>query len=107
MITSYTGDKIDIIRNALDEWNASTPSEQLDIDARVQDENRVLTDIDGQEVYGKMVIFLSPDIDIQYNDRIRVKERLNETVQNALKQYKILSLQKLHGFDIMGWEVII
>ncbi len=107
MIGSYTKDKIDILRDAKDKWGVSTRSFQLNINAHVEMENRVVRNIDGEEVTGEMTIFLDPSIDILYQDRIRVKELIGGAIQNPNKEYAIFALFKPHGFDIKTWEVVI
>jgi hypothetical protein len=108
MISSYTKDKIDILRNNIDQNGTITgTSNQLNVKARVEDYNKVVRNLEGQEVMGNMIIFLDPAIDIKYNDRIKVKERNGEAVQNPDKIYSVFTLQKLHGFRIMGWEIVI
>jgi hypothetical protein len=107
IIGSYTGDIIDIIRNAKDQWGVITLTEQLDIDAYVEVGNRLVKNFNGIEVMGKMTIFLDPSIDIQENDRIRVKKLRNRDTQNPNKQYALLNLWPMHGFEHMDWEVVI
>jgi len=108
MISSYTCDKINIIRYTYDEWNNSTRSVAgSGIKARIEDFNRLVKNAQGKEVVGKSVIFLDSTEDINYNDRIQLRERNGMAVENADKEYDIINLGKVHSYTNETWEIII
>ena len=107
MIGSYTCDKVNIVSYAYDEWGSSTRSVVSNVDARIEDFNKLVTNEEGKEVFGNSVIFLENGATINYNDRIQLVKRAGEAVVNSSKEFDIIRLGRVHNFSTSHWEVII
>jgi len=105
LIDAYLTDRIDIISTAIDINGVEVESAALNISARVEDKNKLIKSENGKEVYGNTLIILNPDIDIEYNDKIRITKRNGVATQNPGKKFTIMQLSKPHGFAKSHIEV--
>lgn len=107
MIDSYLQDEIDIVTQSYNEWGAIDSNSTSRIPAHIQDDNRVVTDVNGKEVVGNATIFINASQAITYTDMIRLKKRNGVNVDINDKKFPILRLAKLHGFTTEYWEITI
>ena len=107
MIGSYTGDKINIVKYTYDKWGGMTEAVTRNVDAYIEDYNKLVKNQNGKEVMGNSIIFVDESVDVEYNDRIELVSRLGENIENYGKKYDIIKLYKGHGFEKMQWEIII
>ena len=107
MIDSYMTDKIIIVDVSVDEWGKTTEIESAQIDARVEDYNRLILDKNGMEVLGDMLIMLNSDISLKYNDKIKIKTKCGVVYEQPDKKFQIKKISKIQGFTAIHKEVYV
>lgn len=104
IIETYLTDRVDLVTVSVDEWGSSTKTIEANVKARIENENRLVLDQNGQEVMGHGPIFIHPDYDIKYETRIRIKKRNGVSIDTPDKEYAIKRLDLAHGFQKSHWE---
>lgn len=107
MINIYLTDKVEIIKIERDEWGKETRTTQT-VNARIENTNRIFTDIEGQEVRGGTLVVLDSKADIQYHYKIRLKE-VNGSVnqQQSDKEFLPRKITRWSNFLDEHLEVIL
>lgn len=102
LINSYCTDIINIV-SYTKSLNGETTRSVLDnIPCAIRDQNKIVTNQNGQEVVGNSHIMISPDYDIQinYNDKIQVVKKQNYSYPNQDKEFLIKNISRPRSFDI-------
>lgn len=105
MINTYLTDIISLVRPALDEWSVLTETIVTGIHARVEDENRQITDNNGKEVFSQGYIIADNTADIKYDDLIMIESINGVATENPGKRLGIKKLSRAHGFQNSHWEI--
>ncbi len=107
MISNYFTDEITIVKNSFDLNGVPTFSETTGIKAKVEDYNKMLRDVNGQEVIGGMIIFACTDANIDYEDSIKISKKNGVAYDLNNKKFSILKLENVDGFLKSHKEIII
>jgi len=105
MINSYLTDTITIITSSLDEWGKETTTEQTDINAKIEDTNKIITDGKGKEVVGNMFLLVEKTATLTYNSRIKIITKGGEATLVPNKEFIIKKLSSVVGWTASHWEV--
>lgn len=107
MINNYFIDEIQRVRRTFDVNGVPTDSTCQNINSRVEDYNKMLRNIDGNEVIGNMLIMVDDEEDIIYGDMIKVKKKNGVTYQLDEKEFAILKIENVAGFMSSHKEIYI
>lgn len=107
MITDYLTDLIDIITYSYDADGVATSTLQASVAARIEDNNKIVRDVNGKEVAGQGPVIIDPSAVLSYKSKLKLKERNGVSTGIQDKEFAIKSLEKSHGFDNSHWEVYI
>ena len=105
MIDIYLNDKIDIVTIAADEWGKIVTTTQQNIDARIEDTNKLIRDKNGQEVVAQTFLIVSESAALKYESKIMLKSINGVATQTPNKEFVIKKLMKAHSFMNTHWEV--
>jgi phage pi2 protein 07 len=100
MISNYLTDLIDIIQITYDKYGVSTETPILNINARVEDTNVMVSDSEGKEVNARMLIMIEPR-EIQPQWKVKIKKKNGRTYYQPDKKWEILSFEQS---NMMGLE---
>jgi hypothetical protein len=98
MIGMYLTDEITIVRRTFDINGVPTDSSTTGIKARVEDYNKMLRDINGNEVIGSMLVITDYSDDINYEDLIKVTKKNGVAYELDEKEFAILKIENADGF---------
>ena len=104
MVDIYLTDLIDIINTTVDEWGVPTNSIITNVKARIEDENQLIKDKDGQEVLSNTFVIIAENITINYDSQIIIRKKAGETFTHDLKM-GILKMGKVSGFENSHREI--
>lgn len=107
MINMYLTDEITIVRRAFDENGVKTDTETTGIKARVEDYNKMIRDIDGNEMMGSQLIITDNAIDIVYEDLIKITKKNGIAYDLPNKEFAIKKIENAHGFVNSHKEIYI
>lgn len=107
MISSYMTDKIKLVRQTKDEWGSITDTTTDEIDARVEDQNRLVMDSNGNEVVSNMLVILDNGISVNYEDKILIVKKFGVAYPYATQKWKIKSYGQQGGFSGSYIEVYV
>ena len=105
MITTYLIDEINIIQRGLDENGVPTDTTVTGVAARVEDYNKMIRDVNGQEVMGNMLIFTEPNADINYSNLIKIKKKNGIAYHLSNKEFAIKKIENAAGFGSSQKEI--
>ena len=106
MIKAYLTDTIDIINRTYDNYGAvSSEDTQSGIKARIEDKNRIVRDINGNEVASSVFILIDKSATLKYESKIKLKTQNGIALEEANRERAILQLGKGHGFEMGFWRV--
>jgi hypothetical protein len=106
MIGSYLTDSIVISSNSYDINGARTGSDTA-VSARVEDFNEMINSMTGNEVLANMKVVFKNDVDIAYNDTIKIVTKAGNAYQQPDKNWQIKKISKMYMFDEGYTEVVI
>ena len=69
--STYYTDQITIVTTSVDKYGVTTETESALIDCRVEDNNVLIKNKNGQEVMGEMLIIMNADESIFYTSKIK------------------------------------
>lgn len=98
MIGIYQTDQVKLVLEAKDKYGGTTQTVGDAITARVEDFNQMITDNEGKEVLGEMLIFLDPNETVTYNHKILIIKKNGVDYQQPSKQFMIKKIAKLGLF---------
>lgn len=107
MINIFLIDEIDRVRRNFDEDGVPTNSTNPGINARVEDYNRMVRGVNGEEVQGSMLIITDQDEDITYEDMIVIKKKNGTAYYLPTKEWAILKIDNIAGFMASHKEIYI
>lgn len=107
MIESYTTDLIKIITTEYDEFGAITESESDNINARIEDTNELIRDVNGKEIKANMVIIFDYDKEIKYQDKSKIVKKNGNEYNQPDKKWEIKKKESLGMFAKTHYEVYI
>ena len=107
MINLYMTDEISRVRITNDMNGVPTNSTLTGIKARVEDYNKMIRDINGNEVMGDQLIIVDNSIDITYEDKIIITKKNGITYDLNAKQFAIKKIENAHGFINSHKEIYI
>jgi len=105
MITPFLIDEINIIQRTFDENGAKTDITLTGIKARVEDYNKMIRDVNGQEVMGSMLIITKEDADILYTNLIKIKKKNGIAYELPNKEFAIKKIENAGGFMASHKEI--
>ncbi len=105
MIDLYFIDKIVILKVTEDKYGVRTESPTEEIDARVEDWNKLVTDKNGNEVMANMLVFFNDGVDLDYQDKIILKTKGGVATLQPDKKFLIKSIGLVDGFERSHYEV--
>ena len=76
MINNFMTDEITVVRRSFDDNGVPTDTSTPGVKARVEDYNKMLRNVDGQEVIGNQLIMVDDSIDINYEDLIKITKNI-------------------------------
>lgn len=100
-------DIIDIVKITTDEWGKVTKTLIEDVSCRVEDENKVVRNQSGAEVTSNSFIMLNSDVDITYEDKIKIQKINDVDYPLKDKELAILKLEKAHSIDNSFYQVYV
>ena len=107
MINSYFVDKINIINTTYDTWGVETEATQSNVACRIEYNNKLIKDANGQETMSFATIFIDDSITIDYIDKIQIIEVGGKTIQGSSKKWAIKKIHLASGFTSNHYEVMI
>lgn len=107
MLDIYLIDRINILTQARDEWGVLSETVQTNIKARSEDENKIIVDRDGKEVFSEGYLIIDRLAILDYDCKIQIRSINGVEQDRKDKKYSILKLNKAHGIGAIGehWEV--
>lgn len=105
MINDYCTDAIIIVSSSKDIHGVTTETSTAELSARVEETQQYVKGKEGVDVLANMLVVIDSDIDITWDDKIRVTKRCGQTANNPTKKNAIKSLEKTAGFDLSHWEM--
>lgn len=106
MIDIYFTDTIKVFTVTFDDWGKETRTEST-LNCRIEDENRIVKDREGNEVAGNAVIFLSYNANITYHDKINILTKNGSTFDQPDKEFLPLVISRYNNFMEQHVEVVI
>lgn len=107
MINNYMTDEVTKVRRSFDINGVPTNTFTTGIKARVEDYNKMIRNINGQEVIGKMLIMVDDSEDFNYEDLVKITKKNGVAYEIPTKEFAILSIQNVDGFMKSHKEIII
>lgn len=107
MITPFLIDEIDIVQRGLDENGVPTDTTITGIKVRIEDYNKMIRDVNGQEVMGDMLIFTEPNVDISYPNLIKIKKKNGIAYDLPNKEFAIKKIENAAGFGASQKEIYV
>lgn len=107
MLSLYYTDIIKIINTKTDKYGAITEAESEDIGARVEDYNRLTLNVNGQEVFGSILIMTDPAVNVTYGDKIRIIKKNGSDYELKDKKFEIKVIYDAAGFWKIYKEIIV
>jgi len=107
MIESYLTDKIKFVRESKDEWGVITETTTAEIDARVEDSNRVILDANGNEVASVMLVMVTNAQVVNYEDKIIISKKFGVDYPYKTQKWKIKGIAQVGGFTAEYIEVYV
>lgn len=105
MITVFLIDEIDVINRSFDINGVKTDTVTTGIKARVEDYNKMIRDVNGQEVMGNMLVITKPNEDINYGNLIKIKKKNGIAYELANKEFAIKKIENASGFIASQKEI--
>jgi hypothetical protein len=91
-------DEISKVRRSFDINGVPTNTTSTGIKARVEDYNKMLRDVNGQEVIGNQLIIVDDSEDINYEDLIKITKKNGIAYELSSKEFAILKIENVAGF---------
>jgi hypothetical protein len=107
MISSYTTDIIRIIEIEYDANGVLSKTESGDIEARVEDTNNLIRNIDGKEVMPNMLLIFDYENEINPQWKIKVRRKHGSAYYQPDKEWEIMKFENLGMFSKTHNEVFI
>jgi hypothetical protein len=101
----FLTDKITIVSTSYDEWGKLSTIYASGRPARVEYKQKIVHDKDGKEMMSNMQVFLGPDEQIKYEDKIRIDSVAGVVSKIAAKEFVIKAMDQTHGFTNFAIEV--
>jgi hypothetical protein len=98
-VSVFFQDKIIIVSVEIDDNGVVTETQSDEINARVEDYNKLIIDSKGQETLAAMIIFLDPEHVVNNEDKIIVVNKDGVTYPYSTKKWKIKKSPVIHGFN--------
>lgn len=102
----FTG-SIKIISVSKDVNGVITETVGSEINARVEDFNRLIINQRGQENLAEMIIYIDKKYSIKIDDKIMVITKEGNAYFNPLKKWKIIKLANIGGFKLHHIEAYV
>lgn len=106
MINSYLVDRINIINTTYDEWGTKTESTQTNVKCKIEEQNKVVRNGNGQEQTSDTLIMLPKTANIDYQSRIKIVSR-GGIAQTNDRKYSIIKIGLQGGFVASHYEVFL
>jgi hypothetical protein len=97
-ISSYFTDIIRIVNVSTDKYGQKTQTESSDIKCRIEDKNELMTDNNGQEVFGEMEVIFGYDENFTYADKIKIIKKAGVDYQQPDKLWLIKKISQQSMF---------
>lgn len=107
MIETYFTDEITLITDSFDEWGVKTSTETTGVKARVEDNNRIIKDLQGREVKPDMMVLCGSDNNITNQTRIKVTIKGGVAYDLPNKEWDIKKKGIQTGFTKSHWEIML
>ena len=104
-MNTYLTDEVDIITVTDDSNGVESTSVQSGVLARVSEKNKLLVDVQGKEVVGKMHVLLAAGAAIETGYRMRVKKICGAGYSMPLKEWQVIQTSNAHSFSAHHVEV--
>jgi len=100
-------DEITVIRRKFDINGVPTDTTTIGVPARIEDYNKMVRDINGQEVIGNQLIFVDDSKDVNYEDLIKITKKNGKAYELSNKEFAILKVENVAGFMDSHKEIYI
>lgn len=101
----YLTDSVDIIAVTHDANSVETSAAPVHLSARVSEKNKLLQNVKGMEVMGRLHVILESGTVVTYGDRMKVKAICGVAYSMPDKEWEILQVSNGHGFSAHHIEV--
>lgn len=107
MLDLYYNGKIKVRNEIKDNLGAIITVDEQIYDARIEDENRLIQNAEGEEVYSNSFVMTDPGIDIDYTSKVYLLEKDGIPHPLASKKLAIMKLLPISSFIANHTEIIL